>query len=373
MQIPLSIGTDIFSVTALLFTIFLAKKNSLVNGVKTKYYLRSAFVVCLILIFEMLDVILANADYRFRIAHILVNVIAFSLSPIVPICITILHSEKVLEFKRYLYIPFFVIVILSITTWKTGLIFYIDENNVYSRGTYFWIYPAIMFFYFFVLICSDYENYKKYEKDEKHFLYSLYVIILIGTILQLAFPKWLFIWTSISMSLLLYYIFLRELQFKHDPMTEIYNRSVFQKELLRINTISGVGIIVVDINNLKLANDQYGHGIGDEMIIKVAHTINDCFYSNGKVYRIGGDEFCVICEQASDEKISGLLYKLDTMIQRVNEDFVIDISIAYGYCIFSSVTMKDSYEAFSIADQRMYLNKALFKVQEANHENKNEL
>lgn len=361
MKIPVAVSADIFSLLALFFTIYLTKKNMLINNIKTQYYLKSSCLVCIILILEIIDATFANGDYRFRIPRIIANTIGFTISPIVPLYISFLHNEKLMRFKRYLFIPFYIIAILSLTSWKTGWLFNLSSNNEYSRGPLFLIYPICMLLYLILIIYSDFENHKNYEKDEIRFLYSLYMVIFIGTILQLIFPNWLLIWGSIGVSLLLYYIFLRELQFKHDPMTEIYNRSVFQNELSHLKSIPKVGIVVIDINDLKLANDKYGHAVGDEMIIKVANSINDCFASQGRSYRIGGDEFCIICKGSSEEMIMNQLNKLDLKIKSVSENFLIKITIACGYCIFDPEKMKDIYEAFTIADQRMYTNKTLAK------------
>ncbi|MFA9378463.1 MAG: GGDEF domain-containing protein [Lachnotalea sp.] len=364
MKIPMIINTDIFALLILFFTIFLAKKNKLLNTVKTKYYFNSAFVVCIVLILEMFDVLTMGTGNIFRIPRIIENTIGFVISPIVLINIIFLHNEKLLDYKKYLYIPFFIVGILSLSSWKTGWIFSLSNTNVYSRGPLFWIFPSCMLFYFIILIYSDFYNSKKYEKEENHFLYLVYAVVLIGTILQLIFPRWLLIWGSVSISLLLNYIFLRELQFKHDSMTEIYNRTVFQNDLSRLNKSLSAGIIVIDINDLKMANDHYGHTIGDEMIIHVAHAVNDCFMSIGKTYRIGGDEFCVICKATPEETIISLLKELDLTLKCISSKFVVNITTGCGYCMYKPMNMRDAYEAFSIADQRMYENKVLLKWQE---------
>jgi len=54
------------------------------------------------------------------------------------------------------------------------------------------------------------------------------------------------------------------------------------------------------------------------------------------------------------------------MVLDNNRNHVIEVSMACGYCIYNPKTMRDIYEAFSIADRRMYSNKALIKIQEDN-------
>lgn len=368
MKIPVTISTDIFAISALLFTIYLTQKNMLINTYKTKYYLKSACIVCLVLILEIFDTILGHADSRYYIIHMLLNIVGFSISPLAPMYLYFLHNEKKVKHNKWIYTPFIIIFILSLTTWKTGWLFYISENNEYIRGTYFEIYPICMLICFVMLVYSDFANYNQYDKDERRFLYSLYSLIIAGTALQLLFPEWLLIWSSISMSLLLYYIFLRELQFKHDPMTGIYNRFVFQRELNRVKCIENTAVIVIDINNLKMINDEYGHALGDDMITKVAQTIDGCFTSFGRTFRTGGDEFCVVYEEATAEVIEKQLIRLDEMIHEISINFMIKIAIAHGYCIYQTKIMKDIYEAYIIADQRMYENKAIFKSKHKKHQ-----
>ena len=51
---------------------------------------------------------------------------------------------------------------------------------------------------------------------------------------------------------------------------------------------------MIDINGLKQYNDTMGHQVGDKYIYATAKTIADAFYGHGKLYRVGGDEFCLI-------------------------------------------------------------------------------
>ena len=117
------------------------------------------------------------------------------------------------------------------------------------------------------------------------------------------------------MSLLIYYIFLLELQFKYDIQTKIRNRAAFEKEMEQnINSDKNATIVLFDLNNLKSTNDKHGHKAGDEIIFHAAKIIEESFMDMGKAYRIGGDEFCVICKEVTRELVDNALSNLDALL-----------------------------------------------------------
>lgn len=90
---------------------------------------------------------------------------------------------------------------------------------------------------------------------------------------------------------------LRKLSY-YDTMTDFFNRNRF---ILDIQGKKGVssengGVVYIDVNGLKLINDRYGHKRGDEVLIQAAAKIRSVFEAFEK-YRVGGDEFVVICRK----------------------------------------------------------------------------
>lgn len=80
-----------------------------------------------------------------------------------------------------------------------------------------------------------------------------------------------------------------------DSLTGVCNRTSYIKYLdeLKDNSYSTLGVIFIDINGLKKANDSKGHAYGDQMIVRISGLLKKTFAE--KVFRIGGDEFVVIC------------------------------------------------------------------------------
>ncbi len=84
-----------------------------------------------------------------------------------------------------------------------------------------------------------------------------------------------------------------------DPLTQVYNRSVFNyklNEALELTCHYNIDstFIFIDIDDFKKINDEMGHSTGDEIIIRVARLLEECKRNNDILFRWGGDEFGII-------------------------------------------------------------------------------
>lgn len=93
-------------------------------------------------------------------------------------------------------------------------------------------------------------------------------------------------------------------QSKVDSTTELLNRNAYNEYLEAFDTkMQSVCCIYIDVNGLHEYNNAYGHQAGDEMLMIVADEMKRCFRSS-RQYRVGGDEFVVICENASFKEVA---------------------------------------------------------------------
>lgn len=156
----------------------------------------------------------------------------------------------------------------------------------------------------------------------------------------------------------------REMAHKDMP-TGCFNRNAYAEDTSAVKELEGIQLIVFDLNNLKKCNDTKGHRAGDKYILDAANIIKEVFGEFGKVYRIGGDEFCVITRNFSEEEICEKRTLLNKKVelhrmQAQDEEF----GIACGYAIFSAEKDKDIEETRHRADLSMYENKK--EIKEAN-------
>jgi diguanylate cyclase (GGDEF)-like protein len=151
-----------------------------------------------------------------------------------------------------------------------------------------------------------------------------------------------------------------------DGLTELGNRTAYleQLEKYRIDAPIELGIVFLDVNNLKQVNDNYGHEEGDNIIKAVAEVIDNSFGKYGSAYRIGGDEFCVLLEgENARGRYEEAKEEFQDAIKNVNqrENGFGTMQIAHGFAVCDSFRMEELNYAIDLADKNMYLDKARLK------------
>lgn len=153
-----------------------------------------------------------------------------------------------------------------------------------------------------------------------------------------------------------------------DGLTGLANRTAYLEQLEAYKTnpkeVSQLGIVYLDVNNLKKVNDNQGHEFGDELIRGAAKIIEDSFGNFGKSYRIGGDEFCVLMTGVDiEEKYEKGLSIFRQLIDEINKAdmYTCKVQIAHGFAVCKEITKERIEEAVAIADSAMYQNKTELK------------
>ena len=152
-----------------------------------------------------------------------------------------------------------------------------------------------------------------------------------------------------------------------DKSTGVQNKNAFTERVDAINEILAssdetyeFGVVMCDINDLKLINDTRGHSFGDETI-QVACRLISGIFENSMVYRVGGDEFAVILMGEDYENRNQLLVKLKTESE-MNRRWRSGPVIACGMATYNADVDKDFYEVFERADGHMYEDKKDLKA-----------
>ena len=139
-----------------------------------------------------------------------------------------------------------------------------------------------------------------------------------------------------------------------DKMTNIFNRTKFEEDMQNVYPkCKTLGIILFDINFLKMTNDSLGHMYGDEMIIDTAKSIKISLNDNQSAYRIGGDEFVVIMPNCTKKDCFAYITTWKKNFDIINSNNKeLYYSVAYG-CGFGNVgfNIKD---VLNEADNNMY-------------------
>ena len=145
-----------------------------------------------------------------------------------------------------------------------------------------------------------------------------------------------------------------ELRSAVDGLTQAYNRTAMEVAVKKYYSgekilPKAMGIVFADLNGLKVVNDNEGHEAGDKLLMRAAALLKIAF-GDYKVYRIGGDEFVILCPEIEEDRMNEQVEQL-----RGLSDNTADVSFAIGtmYCTGEY----DINSAIQQADENMYKDK----------------
>lgn len=145
----------------------------------------------------------------------------------------------------------------------------------------------------------------------------------------------------------------------YDPLTGLYNRTYFEEEMRRVEggrTVS-VGIILCDVDGLKLVNDTLGHDAGDALLVAAANAIKKSFRQGDMIARIGGDEFAVLLSNNNRASVESACQRIRDAVadyNAANPEIVLSISVGFAV---SGDPNKSMGDLFKEADNNMYREK----------------
>lgn len=338
------------NITALSFLLYLLGRNILMSKERIRTYRAAITLTILVMVLECVSVILDYAGTSWWALNFAVNIMGFSCSSLIPYALAWFGSENSLKTKRIIFLFPLCTVILCIASSGTGWLFSVSHSNVYSRGPLFWIYIVNYFIGILFIIGASYRTASRLARQERRYLLGLYVFFLIGVSAQVFYPEIHTSWQCITLCLLLYYIFQREIQFRYDPLTGVLNRAAFDKEMETTPQNPKI-LVILDVDNFKAINDSHGHVEGDRILSTAGRILRKCFGKCGNCYRIGGDEFAILSD-SSEAIFRSAIKKLIRGIERERVHTPWFPNISYGYHVLQPGESLSA--AFQKADAQMY-------------------
>ncbi len=145
----------------------------------------------------------------------------------------------------------------------------------------------------------------------------------------------------------------------YDKATGLFNRNHFEEkmELMDSGRYDPVGVIVCDVDGLKLVNDNLGHDTGDMVLATAAKILTECFRNTDIIARIGGDEFAVLLPDCPPERVKNACARIQAATaasRRANPP--IPLSLSVGWAIKQG-RFQEMKNIFKVADDCMYKQK----------------
>lgn len=154
-----------------------------------------------------------------------------------------------------------------------------------------------------------------------------------------------------------------------DPLTNIYNRRFglirLHEEYARaVRHQSGLGVMMIDIDDFKNVNDTFGHTVGDKVIYHTAKIIRSAIREGDIVMRYGGEEFMCVITGASTEDTKKVAEKIHRMVKDSiirHGHHTIKITISVGISSYPEHDANNDQDLIEYADKALYIAKDMGK------------
>ncbi len=146
-----------------------------------------------------------------------------------------------------------------------------------------------------------------------------------------------------------------------DVVTGLYNRHSFENKIAELNKeeYMPLGIIMGDVNGLKIVNDTLGHLEGDKLIKAISEILYKACHQRGYAFRWGGDEFIMLLPKHNGAQCEEVIQLILKECSRYEFEFM-QLSIALGEGVKETVE-DDIYEQIKIVEEKVYRHKLLEK------------
>ncbi len=251
--------------------------------------------------------------------------------------------------KRWLYVPALLNIVLSFVSIPTGVVFYFSPENVFGRGPLGFLPYITSGFYLLYLTFQLFLRRKSRREDR-----ILLGYITLTSVACLAVPLFLdnansnWYYLTITVNLVLYYLFLLQQFTKRDPLTGLLNRQSYYADAEK-HAGAITAVVAIDMNGLKQINDTKGHAAGDAALKTLADCLWQATSRSQRLYRIGGDEYVALCQNSREEDVRALIENIQTEVAKT------PYTCAVGYAMRADGLSVE--KAYQLADRMLYEEK----------------
>lgn len=276
-------------------------------------------------------------------------------------------------------IPFALISVVLLINFWTGIVFSIDVDGSYKRGSWYLVSFLPMFGGLVGCAAISVIQYTHEIVTERRrdclTLAAFAIIPIIGGIVQSVFYGWWVLWPLSAVAVLFVYLGASNRQISFDAMTGLYNRRFFDEYLnRRLGRPASQGdwcLIMIDLDGFKGVNDTYGHAAGDEVLRDAAEALRTAFsQKRAFLARYGGDEFAAIVDCADEAEAARMTESLksESVCVRGEQGPGACVSFSAGHALRDFTGEQDAEGIVGAADAALYRAKKAhkaFRAQEA--------
>ncbi len=238
-------------------------------------------------------------------------------------------------------IPIIINMIIALSTPVSQKYFYIDKNNVYHRGEWHAILVGIHVFLIIANILVTLYNWERLNPRNRVAMLLFMLPSIIGYAMQITFYGTSLIWPGTTIAILMSYIMIQSQVVKTDYLTGVYNRremdTYIERKIKNLPKGKRFAGIMVDLDDFKDINDNYGHAVGDKAIRMAAHLIKKSVRKDDFVARYGGDEFIIIVDINNENEFKDKIENLKRQFILFNDkkEEVFELGVSIGCSVYN--------------------------------------
>lgn len=140
-----------------------------------------------------------------------------------------------------------------------------------------------------------------------------------------------------------------------DPLTKTGNRELLKIEIIKIFDLAfreneNFGMILIDLDNLKIVNDKHGHSTGDKLIKHTANVLKKSIRESDILCRIGGDEFIILLIKSDLVETEIVIDNLKQILEKNK------VAASMGYCNLQEIIIQNSLKMNKIKNKKQFKN-----------------
>ena len=276
-----------------------------------------------------------------------------------PFIIAFIIYTMAINIRWYVFIPAIALTIINFISLYNGMVFSLDEEGQLKRGVLGYLPYILVGVYSVLLVFILIRRSNKRSAEIFPILFLCFAFVS-GLILPFALGKdfsKLFC-VTIVIAVFVYHVFSILQLTEKDSLTGLLNRQAFYASI-ETDIKSITALVSIDMNGLKVINDTEGHAAGDKALVTIALCFLQAATSKQSVYRIGGDEFVILCRRTTEDDVKALIDRIRKHVSKTKYR----CAVGYSYAPDGTDSIDDMLKE---SDEKMYADKAAFYAAKGN-------
>ena len=275
------------------------------------------------------------------------------------------NYKRIFKKARFVMFTWVVEVIMVLCNLLgTGIMFKISEGNIYQRAA------GAIVGYISLIIYFAYSIYLVHQSKKQGMNLNFFPVIYFvgpcfaGVLIQFLFYGITSSWVLVAVALIFVQMQSYAENLYMDELSGLYNRRYLNAVLTERKITIGKSLygIMMDVNDFKYINDNFGHSMGDKAICTLGNILLRSIPDGGIAIRYAGDEFIVLLSGVDTERVLATMDEINHNLSQFNESKIepFTLSVSMGYAEFGA---GDDTEAFLMhMDEKMYEEKRKYHL-----------